>query len=182
MLEISTNNVNKIVDSEPDGIDYKFSFFTPSTTKLVVMSIFTLGLYELYWFYKNWLVINNAGKKCNPLLRAFFAPLFAYACFWHIRESKIKNKVDVKFPIIFLSIVYFILQATWNLPAQYGLISFLSFLPIAIANRTALTINQAQFPGFISDNKFSKWNYLAIIFGGIMVVFVILGSFSPDAG
>lgn len=34
-------------------------FFTASTLKLVLMSVCTLGLYELYWFYKNWVLIKS---------------------------------------------------------------------------------------------------------------------------
>jgi len=33
-------------------------FFTTSTLKFVVMSICTFGLYELYWFYKNWVQVK----------------------------------------------------------------------------------------------------------------------------
>src|ERR1700733_3198548 len=161
MSQASITRIDGIVDNTSD---IRYSFFTPSTVKFVVMSICTLGAYEIYWFYKNWSVIKNIGKECSPLLRALFAPLSAYHCFWHIRQSKIKNKVELKFPILFLSIAYFVLTIALWLPDPFGFISFLTFVPIIFANRVALAVNQAQkFQDFIINNKFSKWNWLAII-------------------
>ena len=47
-----------------------------STTKLIVMSLFSLGLYHLYWFYKQWkLARDRTGENLSPFSRAFFAPL-----------------------------------------------------------------------------------------------------------
>jgi hypothetical protein len=180
MLEASSTNDCEIIDSTPHAVDYGYHFFTPSTTKLVVMSICTLGAYEFYWFYKNWSILKNAGRKCNPLLRSLFSPLFAYSCFREIRKLQIKNNVHLKFPITFLSITYFILTMTSILPDPYWLTSFLTFLPVVLANKVALAINQVQFPGFISNDKFSKWNWFGIILGGIVLVLAVLGAFLPE--
>ena len=40
----------------PTITDERFQprYYPVSTTKLVVLSILTGGLYEIYWFYKNW--------------------------------------------------------------------------------------------------------------------------------
>jgi hypothetical protein len=46
--------------------------FTASTFKLVLMSLCTFGLYEVYWFYKNWVCIkkrtgeNLSMRPVNP--------------------------------------------------------------------------------------------------------------------
>ena len=42
----------EIADSAP-------MYFPVSLTKLVVISFWTFGLYEIYWFYKNWSLINQ---------------------------------------------------------------------------------------------------------------------------
>ncbi len=34
-------------------------FFPASRTKLLVMSLCTFGLYEYYWFYKNWKLVRD---------------------------------------------------------------------------------------------------------------------------
>src|SRR5690349_17919588 len=58
------------------------AFFPVSPVKLVVMSTFTFGIYELYWFYRNWkLIKQRTGASITPFWRAFFGILFCYQCF-----------------------------------------------------------------------------------------------------
>src|SRR5581483_11977647 len=48
-------------------------FFYVSPLKLVVMSIATFGLYELFWFYKNWYYVNeHTNHAVWPLMRSIF--------------------------------------------------------------------------------------------------------------
>ena len=59
-----------------------------SPLKLGVLSILTLGLYELYWFYKNWkLARDEGGAKVRPFWRAIFAIFFAPSLFVRIHNS-----------------------------------------------------------------------------------------------
>ncbi len=176
MLETLSHDITGTVETTTNSTDYQYHFFTPSTLKFVTMSICTSGMYQLYWFYKNWFVIKKSGKQCSPILRALFAPLFAYACFKYIKESMRKNKIDMNFPIGILTISYFILVASSKLPTIYGLITFLNFLPIVIANRVAIATNKAQSPNFNSDNRFTGWNWLAIIAGGLFFIAEIAGT------
>jgi hypothetical protein len=65
------------------------SCFPVSLMKLTVMSIVTLGLYELYWFYKNWTLIKERGKlEIAPFWRAFFAYFFCYQCFSPLQANE----------------------------------------------------------------------------------------------
>jgi hypothetical protein len=58
------------------------SCFPVSLLKLAAMSIATSGIYELYWFYRNWKLIKQRDEiEIMPFWRAFFAPLFCYQCF-----------------------------------------------------------------------------------------------------
>lgn len=63
-------------------------FFPASLLKLGVLSVYTVGLYEIYWFYKNWQLIR-ARERSNdsPFLRAFFALFFCYSCFARMRRQ-----------------------------------------------------------------------------------------------
>jgi hypothetical protein len=55
-------------------------FLPASPLKLVVMSLCTFGLYELYWFYMNWnLLKQRHNSDISPFWRAFFAIFFAIA-------------------------------------------------------------------------------------------------------
>jgi len=44
--------------------------------KFVILSMATLGIYELYWCYKCWCYIKGEGRKSiHSFWRAFFAPI-----------------------------------------------------------------------------------------------------------
>ncbi len=62
-------------------------FFAVSVLKLIVLSILTLGIYELYWFYKNWQLIKARERtNISPAPRAVFAIFYCYQCFARIRD------------------------------------------------------------------------------------------------
>lgn len=49
-------------ETVPDSqlAEYNTPYYFPvSNTKLVLMSLATLGFYELYWFYKNWVFVKD---------------------------------------------------------------------------------------------------------------------------
>ena len=68
----SSENPN-IVDENPVPPPVAPLFFTTSPLKLIVMSICTMGIYDLYWFYKNWkLVRERTGQKLGHSGGRFF--------------------------------------------------------------------------------------------------------------
>jgi hypothetical protein len=156
--------------------------FTASTTKFVLMSICTGGFYELYWFYKNWVYIKRrTGLSIIPFWRAFFAPLWAYSCFREIvaiGESKSPwDSVDAAGPPIGrLAFVYFLLVASSRLPDPYWLVSLLSFLPMIPVNSYASAIN-ARHEGYVQNRRFTKWNWMGLILGNLVLVLAFIGAF-----
>ena len=40
-------------DEEGESFNEDTQYFSVSTEKMIIMSILTCGIYELYWFYKN---------------------------------------------------------------------------------------------------------------------------------
>lgn len=55
-------------------------FFPVSRLKLLVMFFSTLGLYQMYWLYKNWKMVRlrTDEKNIMPFWRAFFGVFFFY--------------------------------------------------------------------------------------------------------
>lgn len=156
-------------------------FFTPSTLKFVLMSVCTFGIYELYWFYKNWILIKErTNQEMMPFWRAVFAPLWAYSCFKHIKLAAEERGNSAPPSIGLLAIVYFVLQAMWRLPDPYWLIFILSFAPIIPINTVALAINQNIGDKNYENSTFSTWNWVGLIGGGLFVVLAIIGTFLPE--
>ena len=115
-------------------------FFQVSVGKFILMSICTIGIYEVYWFYKNWHTIREKrGNNISPLVRALFSP------FWYAALIKELNK-EVSRAIVhdsaagadhrpsYINIwlwapAYFILSILVNIPGPY--LPFIFALTIA---------------------------------------------------
>ena len=81
---------------EAHGSPEEFPFFPVPTHKFVVLSICTLGIYELYWAYKNWQRIRLAsGETLDPFWRAFFAPFWGFSLFRRVRDRVTSESVRV---------------------------------------------------------------------------------------
>ena len=149
-------------------------YFTSSTLKLALMSICTAGLYELYWFYKNWVLIKKrTEQKIMPFWRAFFAPIWAYSCFKHIKTSADENNIGVSLPVGILALLYFLIQLLWRLPDPYWLVSFFSFVILIPINSTALKVNKRLSSDFTNNDKFTGWNWAAVVICGLLLALVL---------
>lgn len=178
---VAEENVDLPSQGASSAIEQQPYFFAPSTLKLVVMSVCTFGIYELYWFYRNWILIKeHTNQNMMPFWRAFFAPLWAYSCFEHIRLVSDKRGTAAPLSIGFLAVAYFVLQAMCRLPDPYWLISILSFAPIMPVNSVALAINQETVPQDQENSTFSTWNWVGVVGGGLFVVLAIIGAFLPE--
>ncbi|QXH48590.1 hypothetical protein KSS93_12075 [Pseudomonas xanthosomatis] len=67
-------------------------FYVVSRGKFLTLHILSLGLYQLYWAYKNWKQVERStGEKLWPVARAFFALFFTHALY---READTRLKRD----------------------------------------------------------------------------------------
>ena len=156
-------------------------FFTTSTLKFVVMSICTFGLYELYWFYKNWVQVKaRDGTSISPFWRAFFAPFWAYSYFKYVKTSANENGVPESLSIGLLAAMYFIAVATSSSPDPYWLIGFLSFAFILPANSVAVASNRKLQANFENNESFSGWNWVAVVIGGVIFLLSLVSAFLPQ--
>ena len=171
---MSAENTNEEKISKMETNQY----FSVSSVKLAIMSICTFGLYELYWFYNNWVHIKNTqNPDIMPFWRTFFAPLWAFSAFRYIQNKANDEKLELNIYAAFLAIAYFIIQALWQLPNEYSLLSLLSFLPLMIANNATTKINEKEINNFVQNDKIKGWNWLAIILGGTLLIMSIIGTF-----
>ena len=78
--------------SEPE-VPPRAKLFVVSTRKLAVMYLATLGLYSLYWFYKQWdayrdsYPYDSSNGKIWPAARAIFALFYVFPLLKHIKEA-----------------------------------------------------------------------------------------------
>jgi len=67
-------------------------FYVVSSRKLITLIALTGGLYVVAWFYQHWRAYRRVtGRPVWPIVRAFFAILFAFSLF-----SKISGGVEAR--------------------------------------------------------------------------------------
>ena len=62
-------------------------FFQTSLLKIGVLTVATLGLYQLSWIYRQWARRKEHGEDVIPLLRTIFFVLYAYSLFKSVNEE-----------------------------------------------------------------------------------------------
>ncbi len=151
------------------------AFFPVSLLKLSLMSLATSGLYDIYWFYKNWKCMQERGEKVNAPIRAFFYPFVSYALFRRVREQARATGVDVSLPAGPLAVVLFVLSAVWRLSDPYWLFSLLGFLPLLPVQAAVNRVNERLAPGVDPNARFGAWNIAALVVGALFFVLVMAG-------
>jgi hypothetical protein len=139
------------------------SCFPVSLLKLTVMSIATFGIYELYWFYKNWKLIKQREKiKIAPFWRAFFAYFFCYQCFSDIRAQATSLDLQQSLSAGLLAVGWIITSLLWKLPDPYWVVSWFSFVFILPVQARANRINARITPDHDSNRSFTAWCFNGI--------------------
>jgi hypothetical protein len=157
-------------------------FFAVSISKFIVLSICSIGIYDLYWFYKNWqLVRAREQSDILPFWRAFFGIFFCYAMFKEVRDYDLQTGSTKELPAGALAIGWIVTNLLWRLPDPYCLICALSFsfvIPIQIvANR----VNEVVAPGHDRNSRYTAANWTTVAVGGVVQVLIVLGVFlSPE--
>jgi hypothetical protein len=154
-------------------------FFPVSILKLVVLSICTFGLYELYWFYKNWQAIKARERiDISPAPRAIFAVFYCYQCFARIRDFDTPTLASSKLAAGPLAIGWVVVTLLHKLPSSYWLVSMFAvafFIPVQMcANR----INTSVSPEHHPNARFTAWNWLGVALGSIWLALALVGSFA----
>ncbi|HJR70574.1 MAG TPA: hypothetical protein VKA43_11075 [Gammaproteobacteria bacterium] len=181
-----------VADVEPAATD-ALAFFPVSRTKLVVMSLLTFTLYQLVWFYKNWALERARGTPAMPIMRAIFAVFFCYSLFNRIRRRR-NDLPSARLPagvlaagwiiVTLLSGVYDRIGMRVEEPALVFLVSLLlgysSVLFLIPVQNAVDTINRDEAPGHDPNSRFTVWNWLWMILGGVMTLAGLVGTLLPE--
>lgn len=157
--------------------------FAVSLRKLAVMSLCTFGLYELYWCYRQWDALRRReGETLSPFWRAFFAPLWGFSLFPRMQELTARHGVPATWPAGGLALAFLLLSAAWRLPDPWSLVSFGSFLPLLVVQRSVNALNAAVIPTAERNDRYSGWNVVIIVVGAILLAFAVWAAVSPTSG
>jgi hypothetical protein len=143
-------------------------YFSISLLKLLVMSVFTLGLYPCYWFYRNWKLIDARDEGGRiPFLRALFSVVFCYTLFTDIQDTADEMEIPVLMAPGFLAGAWIVASSTATIPALYGLPYLASILVLLAVQSTVNRINHAASPEHNPNRRFTVWNIAWVV--GVML-------------
>ena len=165
-----------------DAANARLAFFPVGRTKLALMSLATFGLYEVFWFYKNWKSAQRLDSThVNVPLRVLFLPLTAYSLFQRIERHLEPTQIKISPPPGVLALSVFVLAGLTRLPDPYWLVALLGFLPLLPIQAAVNEHNRRIAPGADSNDGFSAWNIVGLVVGGTLFVASIAGLFIGDA-
>jgi hypothetical protein len=156
-------------------------FFPVSATKLIVMSTFTFGLYQLYWFYQNWRHVKQYDKSnIVPAMRAFFGFFFCYSLFGRVKEEADDLKIR-SIPAGWLAAGWMLITLLSRLPEPFWLVSLLAPVFLLPVQSCVNEINQHIAPGHDSNSRFGAWNVVWMVVGSLFWLLVLVGLFYHPA-
>jgi len=155
-------------------------YFPVSVLKLAVMSTCTFGIYELYWFYKNWDMVKDRERSdIIPFGRMFFAPLFCYSLLKKMAATAESQRIRKSIEAGPLAAGWIIFTILARLPDPYWLVSFLAVGYLLPVQAAVNEINLVTSPKHDPNRTFTWWNIAGVVIGGFLFVLVLVGTFLP---
>ncbi|HSD58389.1 MAG TPA: hypothetical protein VLB04_09425 [Methanotrichaceae archaeon] len=159
----------------------KFSNVQPAW-RLVVLSVFTLGIYEIYWFYRNWEQLKaHKNLDLSPRWRTvgLFVPLvgiiFILQQFQDIRNFSREVGIAKSFSPGWILAAYVLLTAFQRLPEPYSCAYLLAVLPLAVVQDVLNAYWTKEQPGLPERRKFTPAEIVLLAIGAIFWGYIILG-------
>lgn len=157
-------------------------YFAVSPLKLVVMSICTVGIYELYWFYKNWVLIKERESlDIMPFWRAFFAFFFCYSFFKKVQASAEGISLQKSISPGILATGWIVVTLLWKLPDPYWIGTYFTVIFLLPIQTVVNKINHSVAPGHDKNGKFTGWNIFCVVVGVLLFFLNLLAMFLPSA-
>lgn len=151
-------------------------FFPVGLVKLTLMGIACLGLYQVYWFYRNWRDAAHARETAfGAALRALFYPLTAYFLFRRMEVERARHGAGQTIAAGPLAVALFVLSLSWRLPDPYWLVAILAFAPMLPVQGAVNALNAKVAPEADQNRRLSGWNIGALVLGGIVLLLAIVG-------
>lgn len=172
---------------EAGGEDFRWEtpsrvpFLRMPTTKVVIMTFVTTGLYSYYWHYRQWShVKETTGEGLMPFWRTVFSGIWTFGLASRVEAAAASKNLSLPVSLTALAVGNLIGNVLWRSPDPYWLIcipiitTVLGVFQVSI-NRIAPE-SSAKFPYF----GFSLWDMVGLFLGAVLWYFVFFGLAYPD--
>lgn len=139
------------------------AFYPVSLAKFIVLNVITLGAYQTYWFYKNWLWIRETKEEdISPFLRASFFVFSNFSLFPRFARSRTEGPnwfgpIAIPLAVLILlsaALDRYMQKATVIPDAAMWIALLAPLLPVPAAVQV-LSLNKADETHVARNSKFS---------------------------
>lgn len=153
-----------------------------SVNKFIILSIFSFGLYEIWWMYKAWVFMKEKDRiQIMPVARAIFSIFFLNSLFERILQFARVNGYQKQYSSAGLYVIYIVFTICDRLPEPYSVIGIFTFLaffqPVDAFNKG---IELSPYYSLNIRSKFSLWEIIILIIGGILWLAIIILLYSGE--
>lgn len=146
---------------------------------LIILSILTFNIYEIYWFYRNWKQLKEYKSfDISPGWRTvgLFVPIYGLCLVYsQLKDIKDLSKAEYS-PGMFL-FVFALINVLYRLPDPFWLLSLFSVLPLAMVQGVLNSYWGIEQLGLQTRTKFSGGEIAILIIGGIIFILGMIGTF-----
>lgn len=163
-------------------------FYVVATRKMLILFFLTMGMYQLYWYYKNWALYDRAtAARLWPIPRAVFALFSTHSLFRRIGEHDPSGKRgpwdsgSYAASMVFLLVVGYVLAWAGRDSFFFDVINMFLLLPIGLLmKQVQLEVNaRCGDPAGAGNREFTGANYAWCVFGGMLWLLVLAGWLLP---
>ena len=148
-------------------------YFPVSRQKLVVMSMTTLSMYQIYWFYQNYQRVNaRAGSGGSPFWRAIAAPITAHGLFASVRTDAQSRFIPVSWSSAGLAVIYFGTTLVCFFDYPWWTLALGSVFALLPVHATMVAVNRKVAPKGPRNDGYTAANAVWIVIG---IALTILG-------
>ena len=162
-------------------------FLHVSILRLITMSIFSCGMYELYWIYKNWSYLKIRDRRfIRPFWRAWFGIFYCHSLLETMHSDKELTSDGVpKFAPrllatlwVILTIAAYAMGRDESMTASFVAILMPSYLCFVPVQQHVNRVNRQINPGM----NYTKWTkgHIACLIYGLLIWGCILFLLLPE--
>lgn len=168
-------------------------FYIVAVPKFVILFIMTLGIYSVYWFYKNWSRFKLTHKVSMwPVMRGLFSIFFAHSLFRRVNESLENKSLDYSWAPAGLATLYVVCSIASNISDRMAMRGVGSpatdILGFVLLAGVGLALYKAQFainlacedPRGESNSAITFANVVWILIGAALWSLAIVGMLATE--
>lgn len=155
--------------------------------QFVLLALITFGIYEIYWFYRNWKHLkfhNNLDISPGWRTVGLFVPILnivlIYKQFKNIRDFTKEAGCDIHLSPGWITVSYIALGLLANLPDPFWLLGFLGVVPLAVVQGVLNSYWEKEQSQLVVRKGLSGGQVALLVFGAIFWIIVLIGTFIPE--